>query len=87
MCIRDRSDISIVQITHHMEEAVLADYVYVISEGRITFEGIPAEVFDQFERVRAEGLSIPTHIEIARRIANASSAVIVPSVHTSSRCV
>ena len=76
--LKDKSDISIVQITHHMEEAVLADYVYVISEGRITFEGIPAEVFDQFERVRAEGLSIPTHIEIARRIANATTAPYRP---------
>lgn len=76
--LKDKSDISIVQITHHMEEAVLADYVYVISEGRITLEGIPAEVFDQFERVRAEGLSIPTHIEIARRIANATTAPYRP---------
>ena len=76
--LKDKSDISIVQITHHMEEAVLADYVYVISEGRITLEGIPAEVFDQFERVHAEGLSIPTHIEIARRIANATTAPYRP---------
>ncbi len=66
--LKENSDISIVQITHHMEEAVLADYIYVISDGRITLEGTPADVFDQFERVRAEGLSVPTHIEIARRI-------------------
>jgi energy-coupling factor transporter ATPase len=76
--LKDKSDISIVQITHHMEEAVLADYVYVISEGRITLEGTPADVFDQFERVHAEGLSIPTHIEIARRIANATTAPYRP---------
>lgn len=76
--LKDKTDISIVQITHHMEEAVLADYVYVISEGRITLEGTPADVFDQFERVHAEGLSIPTHIEIARRIANATTAPYRP---------
>jgi len=68
--LKEKSDISIVQITHHMEEAVLADYIYVISDGRISLEGTPAEVFDQFERVHAEGLSVPTHIEIARRIAD-----------------
>jgi energy-coupling factor transport system ATP-binding protein len=76
--LKKKSDISIVQITHHMEEAVLADYVYVISEGRITLEGTPAEVFDQFERVRAEGLSVPTHIEVARRIADATTAPYCP---------
>jgi energy-coupling factor transport system ATP-binding protein len=76
--LKEKSDISIVQITHHMEEAVLADYVYVISEGRITLEGTPAEVFDQFERVLAEGLSVPTHIEIARRIADATTAPYRP---------
>lgn len=77
--LKEKSDISIVQITHHMEEAVLADYVYVISDGRIALEGTPAEVFDQFERIHAEGLSVPTHIEIARRIADATSTPYDPA--------
>ena len=76
--LKEKSDISIVQITHHMEEAVLADYVYVISDGSIVLEGTPAEVFDQFERVRAEGLSVPVHIEIARRIADTTDTYYRP---------
>ncbi len=76
--LKENSDISIVQITHHMEEAVLADYVYVISDGRIALEGTPAQVFDQFEKVRAEGLSVPTHIEIARRIADVTGTPYRP---------
>ncbi len=76
--LKENSDISIVQITHHMEEAVLADYIYVISDGRIALEGTPADVFDQFERVRAEGLSVPTHIEIARRIVDTTGTPYRP---------
>ncbi|HPX93270.1 MAG TPA: energy-coupling factor transporter ATPase [Bacillota bacterium] len=60
--------ITIVQITHHMEEALLADYVYVIGDGRIAFEGTPAQVFDQVGRVKSEGLAVPAHLEIARLV-------------------
>ena len=61
--------LTVVQITHHMEEALLADYVYVIGMGSIAFQGTPAQVFDQMDRVKAEGLSVPAHLEIARLVA------------------
>lgn len=76
--LKNKHGISIVQITHHMEEAVLADYIYVISDGRVALHGTPADVFDQADRVRAEGLAVPTHIEIAHRIAKAAGAAYHP---------
>lgn len=76
--LKEKHGLSIVQITHHMEEAVLADYVYVVSDGHISLEGTPADVFDRVEQIRAEGLAIPTHIEIAHHIANATNTTYSP---------
>ena len=67
--LKKKRDLTIIQITHHMEEALMADHVYVISGGGIAFDGTPAEVFDQVERVREEGLAVPSHLEIARSLA------------------
>ena len=66
--LRKQHGITMVQITHHMEEALTADYVHVISDGGIAFSGTPADVFDQVDRVKSEGLSVPAHLEIARLI-------------------
>ncbi len=57
--------ITVINITHHMEEVLLADEAYVMSGGKIVSQGTPAEVFDQVELVRREGLDVPTHNEIA----------------------
>ena len=46
-------------ITHYMEEAVLADRVIVLSEGRIALDGKPAEVFAEEETLIMAGLSLP----------------------------
>jgi len=66
--LKKEEKLTVVQITHHMEEALLADLVYVISDGSIAFYGTPAEVFNQVERVKQEGLDVPTHLEIAHLI-------------------
>ena len=66
--LKKEEKLTVVQITHHMEEALLADLVYVISDGSIAFYGTPAEVFNQIERVKQEGLDVPTHLEIAHLI-------------------
>lgn len=60
--------LTIVQITHHMEEALQADYIYVISGGRMAFSGRPGQIFDQADRVVEEGLALPSYVEIAQRI-------------------
>ena len=66
--LKKNHGLTIVQITHHMEEALPADYVYVIGDGGIAFEGRPAQVFDQIDRVKEQGLAVPAHLEIARLI-------------------
>ena len=63
-----REGITLVNITHHMEEAVLADEVVVLAEGRIVAQGTPSDVFEAVDAIRAEGLDVPAHMEIAHRV-------------------
>ncbi len=54
-----RRGITIVHVTHFMEDALDADRVLVLEQGRIAFDGTAAEAFTDAERVRALGLEAP----------------------------
>jgi len=51
--------ITIIHITHFMEEAVNADRVIVMEKGRIVIEGTPKEVFSNVEKLKKLGLDVP----------------------------
>ena len=57
--LRDSGKVTVVLITHHMEEAVGADRVVVMDHGRLKMDGTPAEVFSRVEELRALGLEGP----------------------------
>lgn len=57
--------ITIVYITHKMEEAMLADRVIAMNKGEIAMEGTPQEVFTQVDKVRSLGLECPLAAEVA----------------------
>lgn len=59
---------SVVFITHFMEEAVLADRVAVIDNSRLLLEGTPKEVFKQEDLLRSVGLDIPQITNLAREM-------------------
>ncbi len=59
---------SVVFITHFMEEAVLADRVAVIDNSRLLLEGTPKEVFKQEDLLRSVGLDIPQITHLAREM-------------------
>lgn len=56
--------ITVVLVTHFMDEAVQADRVIVMDSGRIVMNGTPVEVFSQVERVRSLGLDVPQATEL-----------------------
>lgn len=58
--------ITVVLVTHFMEEAVGADRIVVMDSGRIVMGGTPAEVFSQADKVRECGLDIPQPTELCR---------------------
>ncbi len=65
--LHDRG-ITIVLITHFMDEAVTADKVVIMNAGRITKEGTPYEVFSDREAVEAAGMEMPLAVDIAVRL-------------------
>ena len=68
--LRD-AGISIVSITHYMEEAAQADRVLVMSRGRIVMEGTPEEVFSQTQRLHSYHLDVPQAPELRDELAAA----------------
>ena len=58
--------ITVVWITHFMDEAVQADRVVVMDSGRIALEGTPREVFVQVDKVRALGLDVPEMMRLSQ---------------------
>lgn len=60
--------ITVVLITHYMDEAAQADRVIVIDNGSILIEGEPREVFTQTKLLRSHGLDVPQAVELAQRL-------------------
>lgn len=56
--------ITVVAITHYMEEAAQADRVLVMSAGRIVMEGTPRQIFTQTERLKSYHLDVPQATEL-----------------------
>ncbi len=56
--------ITVVLITHHMDEAAKADRVVVLHKGRVAADGTPGEVFSQVELLHTIGLAAPESVEL-----------------------
>ena len=66
--LHEEQGMTIVYITHFMEEAIAADRIVLMDAGRIVMDGTPHEIFAQPERVRALGLDIPLAADLAQRL-------------------
>ena len=60
--------ITVVYITHFMEEAVAAGRVVVMDTGRVILDGTPAEVFHDVEKIRGLGLDVPVSADVAAQL-------------------
>lgn len=60
--------ITVILITHYMDEAVKADRVVVMDGGRIAINGTPKEVFKNVEKMKGLGLDVPQATELAYRL-------------------
>lgn len=56
--------ITVVLITHHMTEAIRADRVIVMEEGKLLADGTPKQVFSQVELLKSAGLTVPVTTEL-----------------------
>lgn len=69
--------ITVVLVTHFMEEAVSADRVIVMDRGKIVMDGTPVQVFSQADTVRKCGLDVPQSTELCRRLGIGNSVLTV----------
>ena len=69
--INKKEEITILWVTHYMDEAAEADCVYVLDNGRIRLKGTPKEVFEKKEILRACGLELPRAALIAEKLRRA----------------
>ena len=60
--------ITVILITHFMEEAVNADRVIIMHEGEVFLDGTPSEVFARGGRVKSVNLDVPLAVELAARL-------------------
>ena len=66
--LHEEQGMTIVYITHFMEEAIAADRIVLMDAGRVVMDGTPHEVFSQSEKVRALGLDIPLAADLAEHL-------------------
>ena len=57
--LREEKKVTVILITHYMEEVVEADKIYVMDHGKVVMEGTPREIFSQVERLKEYRLDVP----------------------------
>lgn len=72
--LNKKENLTVIHITHHMDEACLADRVIVVENGRIVSQGTPSEVFSDVEKIEGLGLDVP---QVTRLMYNLRKAGLV----------
>lgn len=57
--LNEKEGVTVILITHYMEEVVFADHVFVMDQGRVVMQGTPREVFSRVEELKALRLDVP----------------------------
>ena len=60
--------ITVILITHHMNEAEDADRVIVMDDGKVAMDGTPRQVFTRIDELRAMGLTVPDTVDLLDRL-------------------
>ena len=78
--------ITVINITHYMEEAARADRVIVIDDGKIALDGEPREVFSRVDELHEMGLEAPQGAEVINLLKK-SGAQISENPLTEEECI
>ncbi len=79
--LRDEKNITVLLITHYMNEAAEADNIIVLNDGRIFLQGTPTQVFSQVKKLRSVSLDVPQVSELMYRLLGQADGVHLP-IHT-----
>ena len=69
------SGVTVVLITHHMDEAAQADRLIVMAKGKVVADGAPREVFQRVEELKAVGLTVPETTQLLWELRRAGADV------------
>lgn len=69
--LNKEKNITIVMITHYMEEAAMADRIIVLDDGCMILDGTPSEVFEHDKELKECGLNVPQCTELVHRLRDA----------------
>lgn len=68
--INNKYGITVVLITHYMEEAVEANRIIVMDEGKVMMEGTPKDIFSKVNKMKTIGLDVPQMTELSYELKN-----------------
>ena len=83
--LNEKENVTVVLITHYMEEVVGADRIYVMDQGKVIMTGPPREIFAQVERLKSLRLDVPQATELAYELRK--EGIDMPEVLTRSELV
>ena len=66
--LNEKEGMTVILITHYMDEAVNADKVFVLNDGVVAMSGTPAEIFDRGEELSRMKLCVPLAVELAQKL-------------------
>lgn len=69
-----KENVTIILITHYMEEVIDADYVYVMDGGKLVMDGTPRQIFTQVEMLKSMRLDVPQVTELAYELKKGRSS-------------
>ena len=78
--LKQKENITVILITHHMDEACLADRVIVVNDGNIAMDGVPVDIFKDADALKSLGLYVPQHIELFWKLKKAGTPLEINSV-------
>lgn len=63
--LNEKENVTVILITHHMDEVIYADKVFVMETGHVVMEGTPREIFSRVEEIKKYRLDVPQVTELA----------------------
>lgn len=71
--LNQKENVTIILITHYMDEVINADKVFVMDKGKIALSGTPREVFSDVDKIKKLGLDVPQVTEIVKELREAGA--------------
>ncbi len=73
--LNKKENVTVILITHHMDEVIYADQVFVMERGHVVMEGTPREIFSRVDEIKKFRLDVPQVTELAHELKQAGLSV------------